>query len=495
MPRILLLAALLHVIDVDCFATKPNIFLEGPFKPVSEERSVVCEVSGTIPKNVKNSIFTRIGPNPMFSPCGGYHLFDGDGVVHWISFDNDTQATYHNRYVQTRKLRAEKSAGRALYPTIGDFLKPFALLKIALNEALKALGVLPNIPKSHLSVANTNIIQHASKQLALCESGFPYSIEFTEIGLRTLGVETYGGFLKDAFTAHPKIDLKTGKMYGFGSNGSRDVRIYSFNSDGTPEKTYTVKLRKSILMHDFATTCEHLLLLDMPLEFNPKLLAQGKIPVLFEHSHSSRVGVLNKEDATGSSLRWYEVPGDSFLVSHVINSYADCGLITLISCDMPSLSLQNVCGSHSTLHKIVINTLTGDVTREPVLAPTKRSFDFPVINDAKAGMNLKYAYVTEFKSGVPGDILKIDLHDATVAGSVQMEDGHYSGECVFVASSADCADEDDGHLLSFVTSDEAESKLCIWDAQTMELVGEVTIPVRIPLGFHANMIARQRACR
>lgn len=494
MTRILCLAALLQVIDVDCFffkmSAKPNIFLEGPFKPVSEERSMMCEVSGIIPESIKDSIFTRIGPNPMFSPCGGYHLFDGDGVVHWVTFDNGTRETYHNRYIETIKLRAEKCAGRALYPTIGDFLKPFALLKIALNEALKVMGVLPNIPRSHMSVANTNIVQHASKQLALCESGLPYSIEFTKTGLRTLGVETYDGFLKDSFTAHPKIDLKTGKMYGFGSDGSRDVRMYSFNSDGTPEKTYIIKLRKSILMHDFATTADHVLLLDMPLEFNPKLLTQGKIPVLFESSHSSRVGVLNKEDASGSSLRWYEIPGDAFLVSHVINAYSDSGSINLVSCDMPSLSLNDVCGSHSALHKTVINTLTGDVTRGPVLANTNKSFDFPVINGARTGTNLKYTYVTEFKSGLPGDILKIDLRDATVVGAVQMEDGHYSGECAFVASSADCADEDDGHLLSFVTSDAAESKLCIWDARTLELVGDVTIPVRIPLGFHANMIAR-----
>ena len=494
MPHILFLAAMLQFVCVDCFlfkmSAKPNFFLEGPFKPVSEERSVVCKVSGIIPDSIKDSIFTRIGPNPMFSPCGGYHLFDGDGVVHWVTFDNDTHATYHNRYIQTRKLRAEKYAGRALYPTIGDFLRPFALVKIALNEALKVVGVLPNIPRSHLSVANTNIIQHASKQLALCESGLPYSIEFTENGLRTLGVETYGGFLKNCFTAHPKIDLKTGKMHGFGSDGCRDVRMYSFNSDGTPDNSFIIQLRESVLMHDFATTAEHLLLLDMPLEFNPMLLTQGKIPVLFEHSHSSRVGVLNKDDDTGSSLRWYEVPGDSFLVSHVINSYADSGLITLVSCDMPSLSLHDVCGSHSALHKTVINTLTGDVTRKPVLGNTHRSFDFPVINGAMAGTNLKYTYVTEFTSGVPGDIFKIDLHDATITGSVQMKDGEYSGECAFVASSGDCADEDDGHLLSFVTSDAVESKLCIWDARNLELVGKVTIPCRIPLGFHANMIAR-----
>lgn len=488
----LFVATLSSLLGVDGFIpstrVETNPFLKGPFKPVSEERSVVCKVSGFIPEKVRDSIFTRIGPNPMFLPEGGYHLFDGDGVVHWIRFDNNTHATYSNRFIQTRKLLAERSAGRALYPNIGDFAKPFALLKIGASAVLKALGLLPNIPKSHMSVANTNIVQHASRQLALCESGLPYSISFTETGLETLGVETYDGFLQDSFTAHPKIDLATGKMYGFGSDGSRHIRVYSFHSNGTPETSFLVTFRKPVLMHDFAITSDHILLMDMPLEYNMKLLAQGKIPVIFESGHSSRVGVIDKEDKTGSSLRWYDIPGDSFVMSHVVNAYCDHGIISLVSCDMASLSLNNVCGSYSVLHKITVDTVTGVVTRKPVLEKSNKSFDFPVINRNKRGVESRFTYVTEFKSGVPGDILKVDIQSKQVTASVQMDPGNCTGECVFVASEGDNIEEDDGYILSFVTSDATESKLCVWNARDMNLVGEVTIPVRIPLGFHANII-------
>jgi hypothetical protein len=56
-------------------------FLEGNFAPVDEERySPALPVEGALPLELDGA-FLRIGPNPALPPVGGYHWFDGDGMV------------------------------------------------------------------------------------------------------------------------------------------------------------------------------------------------------------------------------------------------------------------------------------------------------------------------------------------------------------------------------------------------------------------------------
>ncbi|CAN0554908.1 unnamed protein product, partial [Ectocarpus sp. 8 AP-2014] len=58
-----------------------NKFLNGVFAPVHEENTAEeCEVVGTLPEVVCGE-FVRNGPNPRFMPKGGYHWFDGLGMV------------------------------------------------------------------------------------------------------------------------------------------------------------------------------------------------------------------------------------------------------------------------------------------------------------------------------------------------------------------------------------------------------------------------------
>lgn len=53
--------------------------------------------------------------------------------------------------------------------------------------------------------------------MALCEGGLPYALRVMCEGvIETLGVLSYEGKMQTAFTAHPKKDIATGKLYGFG---------------------------------------------------------------------------------------------------------------------------------------------------------------------------------------------------------------------------------------------------------------------------------------
>lgn len=67
-------------------------------------------------------------------------------------------------------------------------------------------------------VANTNIIFHAGRLLALEEAHLPTEIEPGT--LKTRGYCNYGGGIAGPFTAHPKIDPVTGEMVFFGYNAA-----------------------------------------------------------------------------------------------------------------------------------------------------------------------------------------------------------------------------------------------------------------------------------
>lgn len=57
----------------------------------------------------------------------------------------------------------------------------------------------------------------SGRLLALAEGGMPYALRVMCDGvIETIGRVSYGGEMKTAFTAHPKRDPATGKLYGFG---------------------------------------------------------------------------------------------------------------------------------------------------------------------------------------------------------------------------------------------------------------------------------------
>ncbi len=71
-------------------------------------------------------------------------------------------------------------------------------------------------------VANTHIVHHAGRPLALEESHLPF-----EVDARTLESRGYHSFngrlpttIEGRFTAHPKVDPHTGEMVGYSYSGS-----------------------------------------------------------------------------------------------------------------------------------------------------------------------------------------------------------------------------------------------------------------------------------
>ena len=118
-------------------------YLEDIYAPVDGERESFAlerHTIGEIPKDLEGSFCTTI-PIHRESPDGLYHWFDGDGMVHGITFQNGT-AEYRNRYVQTEGRQADtirQKPWRGILEPI-DFDNPLGTDKDTANTDLVSYG-------------------------------------------------------------------------------------------------------------------------------------------------------------------------------------------------------------------------------------------------------------------------------------------------------------------------------------------------------------------
>src|ERR1700739_4715303 len=109
------------------------------------------KVVGKLPRELNGTLY-RNGPNPQFDMPGA-HWFVGDGMLHAFHLENG-RASYRNRWVRAPKCVAERDAGRALFTGFGG---------------RRATDVPPDVTTDG-GVANTNIVFHAGRLLALEEA-------------------------------------------------------------------------------------------------------------------------------------------------------------------------------------------------------------------------------------------------------------------------------------------------------------------------------------
>ncbi|PHT47730.1 Carotenoid 9,10(9',10')-cleavage dioxygenase 1 [Capsicum baccatum] len=75
--------------------------------------------------------------------------------------------------------------------------------------------------------ANTTMIYHHGKLLALREGDKPYVVKVLEDGdMQTLGMLGYNKRLQHSFTAHPKVDPVTREMFTFGYSQTPPYATY-----------------------------------------------------------------------------------------------------------------------------------------------------------------------------------------------------------------------------------------------------------------------------
>lgn len=472
-------------------------YLVGEHAPLHREYTLTdLDVDGTIPAHLDGR-YLRNGPNPIGEIDPElYHWFMGDGMVHGIRIRDGKAEWYRNRWVRSPQIA-------------------------------KALG--ETIPAGHFGVslmgANTNVIGHAGKTLALIEGGIA-NYELTD-ELETVGVCDFGGTLTGGYTAHPKRDPETGELHAVSYSMQRGkyVQYSVIGVDGRARRTVDIEVSGSPMMHDFSLTERHVVFYDLPVTFDAaqaaamsmpwalrlpaRLLlsaligrvripdpiaarqpaikgADRRLPYSWNPNYPARVGVMPREGAS-ADVRWFDV--EPCYVFHPLNAYDEGETVVLDVVRHPKMFDTDHLGPNEglpTLDRWVVDLADGKVRETRI---DDHGQEFPRVDERVVGKRHRYGYAPAIDEGLAGQST-LYKHDFIGGGTVNRSfgAGKALGEFVFHPSSADSA-EDDGVLMGYVYDKRTDrSALAILDAQTLEDVASINLPHRVPSGFHGNWI-------
>lgn len=435
-------------------AHRKSWWLEGNFAPVDlEVEAFDLAVEGALPPEI-NGVFMRNGPNPAREPSP--HWFLGDGMLHGLRIERGMARWYRNRYVAT-KFREQNMSAR----------NP----SIYLDRAA--------------STANTNIVRHAGRILAVEEAHFPYEVT---ADLQTRGAVDFGGKLTSPLTAHPKICPETGEMLAFGYAFLPPFLVYHrFDAEGRLVQSQDIPVGGPTMIHDFGMTRTRVIFMDLPIVFDMAAAMKGGTPYRWSDDYPARLGVMAR-NGRARDIKWFDIP--SCYVFHPLNAYDEGDTVVL---DVARYEKMWVKGADAParLHRFRLDLSTGKASGE---ALDDHAIEFPRTADAMTGSKHRYGYAVTthedddagFKLGTR--IVKFDL-DRGAATLADLGPGRFPSETVFAAAGKG---EDDGYLMAIVY-DAAKngSEFIVLDAKDPAKgpIAAVALPQRVPFGFHAAWFA------
>jgi carotenoid cleavage dioxygenase len=474
--------------------------LSGGYAPVHQEITATdLRVTGVIP-DFLDGRYMRIGPNPIrVSDPAHYEVFLGTGMVHGLRIADGRAQWYRNRWVRSASVARTLGERWNGGPGHGGF--DFA--------------------------ANTNVIRHAGRTLALAEAGVrPYELSDT---LDTIGGFDFHGTLRGGYAALPKRDPKTGELHAISYSllFGHTVRYTVAGVDGRIRRTVDIKLTSVPLMHDFSLTERYVVVYDQPVILDwtvaakrpwsrllarqlnrsgkrtvPELMANFLMaasahvdidpripfPFQFDQNQPARAGVLPRT-GTAADIRWFDIP--RCLVFHALNAYEEGDQIVLDVLRHPDLFTGP--NADPTTHAVTLDRWTIDLVGGTVHEQRldDHGQEFPRVDDRLVGRPYRYGYCVEYPINTdppftPG--AQLLRHDVLTGSTQEVSFGDHSqaGEFVFVPRD-DNASENDGVLMGFVyDAIDDRSELMLLDAGSLELIGAVHVPARVPHGFHGN---------
>ncbi|KAJ6743553.1 DIOXYGENASE putative-RELATED [Salix viminalis] len=478
------------------FADQPILSSQSNFAPVDElnEPFAITSIEGKIPDDFPEGVFIRNGPNPLFgglksttSMFGktGHMWIEGEGMLHALYFDKESDC--------------------------GNWTLRFG--------------------KVNKDLSNTNVFEHSGKFYSIAENHLPQEIDI--FSLQTLGDWDINGAWNRPFTAHPKTAPGTGELVVFGVDAMKpymEVGVVSADGRRLVHKV-DLKLKRCPLSHDMGVTERYNVIIDFPLTIDLHRLIKGGPLIKFDNEDYARIGIMPRYGDV-DSVRWFEVePNCTF---HILNCYEEgaevvvrgCRSLESIISESYGMDLEEsewVSGrlrsklppqqsTFSTNDELLfcrfyewrLNMKTGEV-KERNLTGTKFSLEFPMINPSFNGLENKFGYTqivhepASISSGMPkfGGLAKL-FFDETASKEEEQAEGHIKVEYHEFEGNTFCTgsafvpkegglEEDDGWIITFVHDEDTDtSKVYIIDTSnfTSEPVAKITLPCRVPYGFH-----------
>ncbi len=443
---------------------RANRWLEGPYAPLSTEvTEPELEVTGRVPEELCGR-YLRNGPNPLTPPDPAtYHWFTGTGMVHGVRLAEGRAQWYRNRWVRSAEVAA----------TLGE-PEPAGDVHAGMDFA-----------------PNTNVIGIKNRTFALVEAGArPYELTYE---LATVGRCDFDGTLQGGYTAHPKVDPKSGHLHavsyfwGFGNA----VRYTEQDNLGRVITSADVETRGPTSVHDTSITDRFVVVLDLPVVFDLEAAGSGAtFPYRWDPGYEPRVGLLHRQDPT--VVDWFDV--EPCYVFHILNSYDDGQAVVLDVVRHPKMFATEVLGPDEGSPVLCRWRLEPGLGEVKVEILDDRGQEFPRVDERVIGARHRYGYAVGTGGGGLGDELGSALlrHDLE-RGRCEVRalgPGATAGEAVMVPRSQASA-EDDGWVMALVFDPErGASDLLVLAADdfTGEPQAVVHLPVRVPHGFHGNWV-------
>ena len=475
----------LHTFESDLPRGDSHPYRSGAWRPqTTERRAWNLDVEGESPADLAGT-YLRNTENPLWTPIAYYHPFDGDGMIHSITFA-DGDATYTNRFVRTAGLAAEAAEKQSLW---AGMVEP---PELARRE--QGWGARTRMKDA----SSTDVVVHRGVALtSFWQCADLYRLD--PVTLEPLGAETFGGsFPADGVSAHTKVDENTGEMLFFNYSTSAPYLHYGVVAeDGMLDHYVGIEGPGSRLPHDMAFTDRYAILNCPSLFWDPELLAKGRYRPRFYRDEPLRFAVVPRR-GDDTQTRWFEATPTYVL--HWINAFEDGDEVVIdgffqndpMPKRSPQMSFEETVFLSLDLHALGaevrrwrLNMATGAVHEETL---SDRVMEFGMINGRYGGRPYRYSYNALPCEGWFGfrGLVKHDLV-LGVETVVELPDGVFASETV-MAPRIGSAAEDDGYLLTYVSDLNEDSSSClIFDAADPAAgwVAKIALPERISSGTHA----------
>ena len=416
----------------------------GGFRSLPEEHDGrVEDIDGTVPGWLRGTLFRNGSGRNQLGGEWFPHWFDGDGMISAVRFDQGGMR-FANRYVRTDNYRDETAAGRIRHRGFGK---------------MRPGGVPANAFRQPANVSNTSVLMHGGRLLSLWEGGPPFSLDPTT--LETRGIETFDGKVK-AFSAHPKVDPRTGEIFNFGIDYGRRTTLTIYRIDKAGIAAFEpIVLPDPVMNHDFVLTERHLVFCIGPILVQPVRMILGlksfDATLTWDGARPTRILIVPRDGR--SAPRWVET--GPFFQFHFANGFEESdGTLVLDLARYPDYAtigeaLRSYWKSEwpaDGMARLTRLRIDPAGTVESQTFDTGVANEFPSIDPRRVGRAYRYAYFasnpSDRRMGLQQCVSRVDFQTGSVASHDFAPDG-YAGEPLFVPRGGDGA-EDDGVVIVFV---------------------------------------------
>ena len=472
----------------------PNIPLyEGFGAPMRLESDLRdCEISyGEIPKDLNGALY-RCGPDRQYPPLTGDDIFiDGEGLVVMFRFENG-HVDFKTRYVRTERYLLQEKHRRGLF---GRYRNRYT------HDPL-AKGCNPG-------TANTNVVWHAGKLLALKEDDLP--IQIHPYTLETIRRYDFDGGIKSVWlSAHPHIDQTTNELLTFAyqakGDGTTDMAYYVIGPDGKVKHEVWFNAPWPGMLHDFAICDKYVIFLFFPLLTDVDVLKKGGPFYQWHRDKQTMVAVVPRY-GTADQIRWFR--GPTSFAGHMMSGSTNGSKVSVDVCLSRGNSFAffpNHDGAppDPTQGAPYLTRLTFDLAGQTEEIKSERLFEWlcemPRTDDRYQGNGTyRNGYVVchdprRVWAGMAG-FSSVGHYDLKTGAANSWSPGPNSGvqEPCFAPRKPN-SPEGDGYLLALVNRmAENRSDLVILDAKNIDAgpVAIVKLPVRVRTTFHGMWVSQE----